>query len=67
LATSIALRNNQLDEDEINFAVQQTIDRIVFLRVCEDRKIEREGYLLQLSKSKGNVYQNLFTYFQTAD
>jgi len=67
LATTIALRNKQLDEDEINFAVQQTIDRIVFLRVCEDRKIEREGYLLHISKTKGNVYQNLFTYFQTAD
>jgi len=67
LAKSIALRNKQLDEDEINFAVQQTIDRIVFLRVCEDRKIEQEGYLEQLIKSKGNIYQNLFTYFQTAD
>lgn len=67
LATTIALRSKQLDEDEINFAVQQTIDRIVFLRICEDRKIEREGYLLQLSKSKGNIYQNLFAYFQTAD
>jgi len=66
LATSIALKNKQLEEEEINFAVQQTIDRIVFLKVCEDRKIENENNLLKTIKS-GNYYQNLFLYFQTAD
>jgi len=67
LATTIALRNKELEEEEINFAVQQTIDRIVFLRVCEDRKIEPEGKLAQIAKSKGNTYQNLFAYFQIAN
>ncbi len=67
LATSIALKNNQLEDEEINFAVQQIIDRIVFLRVCEDRKIEKEGKLIEIIKSKGNIYQNLFAYFLTAD
>lgn len=66
LATSIALKNKQLEEDEINFAVQQIIDRIVFLKVCEDRKIENENNLLKTIKS-GNYYQNLYTYFQIAD
>jgi len=66
LATSIALKNKQLEEEEINFAVQQTIDRIVFLKVCEDRKIENENNLLKTIKS-GNYYQNLYLYFQTAD
>ena len=66
LATTIALRNNKLEEEEINFAVQQTIDRIVFLKVCEDRKIEKENNLFKLTKS-GNLYQNLFQYFQIAD
>ncbi len=27
---------------ELNYAVQMTIDRIIFLRICEDRGIERE-------------------------
>ncbi len=67
LATSIALKNKQLGDEEINFAVQQIIDRIVFLRVCEDRKIEQEGILVEISKSKGSVYQNLFAYFLIAD
>ncbi len=66
LAISIAFNNKQLEDEEINHAVQQTIDRIVFLKVCEDRKIEKENNLLNAIKS-GNFYQNLYQYFQTAD
>jgi len=66
LATSIALKNKELEEEQINYAVQQTIDRIIFLKVCEDRKIEKENSLLKTIKS-GNLYQNLYHYFQTAD
>ena len=40
LATSISLRNKDLDEDEINYAVQLTIDRLIFLRIAEDRGVE---------------------------
>ena len=40
LAVSISLRNKELDEDEINYAVQLTIDRLIFLRIAEDREIE---------------------------
>ena len=36
LATNIALRNN-IDEDELNFVVQHIIDRLIFLRIAEDR------------------------------
>ena len=49
LARNLALRNPQLTQRELNFAVQRTIDRIVFLRICEDRGIEREGRLLALT------------------
>jgi len=66
LATTIALRNNELEEEDINFSVQQIIDRIVFLKVCEDRKIEQENSLFKLIKS-GNYYKNLYHYFQIAD
>jgi len=37
LATSISWNNKNLDEEEINYVVQQTIDRIIFLRIAEDR------------------------------
>lgn len=66
LATSISRNNKHLDEDEINFAVQQTIDRIIFLRIAEDRGVEPYGTLKDVTKS-GNFYQNLFQQFQQAD
>lgn len=55
LARNIALRNPSLSVDEMNFAVQSTIDRIIFLRICEDRGIEEYGRLLSLSNGS-NIY-----------
>jgi len=66
LATSISWNNKQLDEDEINFAVQQTIDRIIFLRIAEDRSIEPYGNLKQ-ALMNGDYYTNLFELFRKAD
>jgi len=65
LATSIAINNKNLDEDEINFTVQQTIDRIIFLRIAEDRKVEPYGNLKHALQ--GDHYKNLFELFQKAD
>ena len=48
LARMIALRNPDLQVRELNYAVQMTIDRIVFLRICEDRGIERADQLQEL-------------------
>jgi hypothetical protein len=48
LARNIALRNANLSLDDLNAAVQLTIDRIVFLRMAEDRGIEPYGQLLKL-------------------
>jgi predicted type IV restriction endonuclease len=66
LATSIAINNKQLDEDEINFAVQQTIDRIIFLRIAEDRRVEPYGSLKEAIRH-GNYYKNLFEQFRKAE
>ncbi len=65
LATSISWNNKNLDEDEINFAVQQTIDRIIFLRIAEDRAVEPYGNLK--TTLKGDHYENLFKLFKEAD
>jgi len=67
LATNIAINNHSFDEDDINFVVQQTLDRIIFLRICEDRSIEPEGQLKSISTSKGTIYNQLFEYFKEAD
>lgn len=66
LATSISWNNKLLDEDEINFVVQQTIDRIIFLRIAEDRSIEPYGSLKEAIKL-GEYYKNLFGQFEQAD
>ena len=66
LATNISKNNKQIDEDELNFVVQQTIDRIIFLRIAEDRSIEPYGSLKDATK-QGDIYKNMFALFLSAD
>ena len=66
LARNIALRNPELSQRDLNFAVQRTIDRIVFLRICEDRGIETYGALMALLNGE-RVYQRLRELFYRAD
>jgi type I restriction-modification system DNA methylase subunit len=66
LAHNIALRNDNLSQRDLNFAVQQTIDRIIFLRICEDRGIEPYGKLMALQNGV-NVYARLREMFHDAD
>lgn len=66
LAVAISRLNTNLNEDEINFAVQQTIDRIIFLRITEDRGIEPYGSLKE-TLERGDFYKNLFELFLRAD
>jgi len=66
LARNIALRNEGLSQRDLNVAVQATIDRIVFLRICEDRGIEPYGTLESLQNAT-NIYRRLGELFQRAD
>jgi len=66
LARNIALRNTELSTHELNFTVQRTIDRIIFLRICEDRGIEDYGQLMAL-QSGNRVYPRLCQIFRRAD
>ncbi len=66
LASNLALRNEQLDEQSLNFAVQRIIDRIIFLRICEDRGVEATGHLQQLLNGE-QVYARLLKLFRDAD
>lgn len=66
LATSVSWNNKNLNEEEINFVVQQTIDRIIFLRIAEDRNVEPYGNLKDALK-QGDYYKNLFKIFKEAD
>ncbi len=66
LARNIALRNPSLSIRELNYAVQKTIDRIIFLRICEDRGAERYGQLQALLNGP-RIYRRLTEIFQQAD
>jgi hypothetical protein len=66
LAHNIARKNHGLSVEELNFAVARTIDRILFLRVCEDRGVEPDDQLKQLLR-RGGVYQRLLVLFRSAD
>ena len=66
LAVNLALRNRNLTQRELNFAVQRIIDRIIFLRICEDRGIEIYGRLLALANGE-RIYPRLGQLFEQAD
>jgi len=66
LAQNIALRNADLTEDDLNLAVQLALDRIVFLRIAEDRGVEPYGNL-QAAVKYGNYWQNLLQNFVVAE
>jgi hypothetical protein len=66
LARNLALRNPRLSQRELNFAVQRIIDRIIFLRICEDRAIEDHGRLRALING-GRIYPRLCQIFEEAD
>jgi hypothetical protein len=66
LASNLAQRNTALSQQDLNFAVQRTIDRIVFLRICEDRGVEEYGRLRSLTEGPG-VYRRLVERFHRAD
>ncbi|KUG17873.1 putative type iis restriction /modification enzyme, n-terminal half [hydrocarbon metagenome] len=66
LARNIALRNPELDTRDLNYAVQATVNRIVFLRICEDRGIERLMKMEDLLSGE-RVYPRLSELFRRAD
>jgi adenine-specific DNA-methyltransferase len=60
------LRNEDVTERQLNYIVQRIIDRIVFLRICEDRGIEQPDILKSIAAGK-DVYKNLLKLFMRAD
>jgi type I restriction-modification system DNA methylase subunit len=66
LAKDIAKHHPDFSEERINHAVQDTLDRIIFLRICEDRGIEAEETLLKASTETG-IYARLFKLFKNAN
>lgn len=66
LAKDIFKENPTLNEDQLNFLVQHTIDRIIFLRIAEDRNVEIYGSIQSCLKTT-NPYKALLKLFIAAD
>ena len=66
LARNIALRNPDLSTKDLNYAVQAIVNRLVFLRICEDRGIERLMKLQGLLNGE-RIYPRLCEFFRQAD
>ena len=62
LANNVVKNNSDIGQDDINFLIQRLINRIIFLRICEDREIEKFETLKSISS-----YDELKTLFQTSD
>ncbi len=67
LARNIAIRNEKLNVDDINEAVQRILDRLVFMRNLEDREIEPENLLLDTTKKAQNIYKSIVPLFNSLD
>lgn len=67
LAEDIALHNESVDEFNLTSCVQKIIDRILFLRICEDKEIEERGTLKKLAESKDGIYLRLKSLFAAAN
>jgi len=65
LATDILRKNPHLAEDELNYLAESFINRIVFLRICEDREIEKYETLLETTKAA--TRKKLLEIFEKAD
>ena len=67
LAKNIALNNPKISLHELNLAVQKIVDRIIFLRIAEDKGIEEYGTLFQICKQKSSIYMSLVLLFNKAN
>ena len=67
LARNIAIRNPQLSHGDLNRAVQMIIDRVVFLRMAEDRRLEPYQQLLKLCDGDDVYRRFVETHCRRAD
>lgn len=62
LAVSAVNNNKDLESQDINFLIQRLLNRIIFLRICEDRTIEKFETLKSISN-----YDELKALFEQSD
>ncbi len=65
LAVDIHANTPDLTAEELTYAVQLFLSRILFLRICEDREIEKYATLMNLDA--GTAFDGLMTILRRAD
>ena len=65
LGTEIYKHDHKIDEQQLNDVVQSYLNRVLFLRVCEDRNLEDYQTLLKFANS--NDFKALVKKFDEAD
>lgn len=66
LAADLAARNEDLDRWQLTEATQRILDRLIFLRVCEDRTVEQQVVLRRYARIT-DAYHQLRTEFRRLD
>jgi hypothetical protein len=66
LARELALRNKLLSTRELNLLTQRILDRIIFLRIAEDRGLEDYGRLLSVADGQ-DIYRRLKVLWERAE
>ena len=71
LSKDISQRNKGIKEGDLDEAVQRIIDRLIFIRNCEDRELEPPTLLSAMrewdSKRKGSLAENIVKVFKHFD
>ena len=65
LAEDIVANNDKIDGNFLTFATQRFLTRLIFLRICEDRDIEKYEALKKLTGT--GVYEALKKHLKAAD
>ena len=65
LGAEIFKYDSSIDEQQLNDVVQSYLNRIIFLRVCEDRNLEEIETLLKFANA--NDFKSLIKKFEEAD
>lgn len=66
LAENIVRNNTIVNSRQLNFAIQKIIDRIIFLRMCEDKRIEQQETLKRVLRDR-EIYKSLLGQFSEAE
>jgi len=64
IATDVVSRDSSIDAETLEFLVQKLINRLLFVRMCEDRGIEGERFLIKETSAQDF---NVLSFFKKLD